>query len=306
MGVHYILDHAAGCFLLDEERGIIEACGKNEKEAFLQKHKLAQVLSYPAHKDELRKSLLMLASGASREEIRRSNLEKTKEDMRQAIGEDILIIQAIKSIADIDKTLNSLTHRLRDWYELYLPEYSNLEKDPAAFAKGVVEISKEGFSKEKGIQSFGASLSLPHINILSNFGKDILGLHKAREHLLIYLEESMKSYCPNLQTIAGTALGARLLELGGSMRRLAGLPSSTIQILGAEKALFRHLKTGSRPPKHGVLLGHDLVQSAQKKRQGRAARILADKISIAIRIDYFKGEFIGDRLLEEARKKINQ
>jgi len=101
-------------------------------------------------------------------------------------------------------------------------------------------------------------------------------------------------------------IGAKLLEHAGSLKRMAEMPSSTIQILGAEKALFRHLKTGSRPPKYGVLLGHSIVQQMPKAKQGKAARVLADKISLAVRIDYFKGEFRGEQLLLDVKKKLDK
>ena len=96
--------------------------------------------------------------------------------------------------------------------------------------------------------------------------------------------------------------GARLIALAGSFERLATLPASTIQILGAEKALFRHIKTGAKSPKHGVILQHPLVLDAKAK--GKAARQVADKISIAARIDFFKGEFRGDILIKELREKL--
>ena len=202
--------------------------------------------------------------------------------------------------------INSLARRLRDWYEFYLPEYSASQEDHHEFVKGVVEIAKDQFVKEEGADSFGADLGKPHVAAVKRFGEHLLGLYAAREELERYADETMKHSCPNLRAVAGSILGGRLLEHAGSLKRLAGLPSSTIQILGAEKALFRHLKTGSRPPKYGVLLAHDLVQAAPKGRQGRAARILADKISIAVRIDYFKGDFMGEALLQEAKKKIGQ
>ena len=81
-------------------------------------------------------------------------------------------------------------------------------------------------------------------------------------------------------------------------------PASTVQLLGAEEALFKHIKTGARCPKYGVLFAHQLVQKADKDRRGRAARVIADKISLASKVDFFKGEFIGDKLLKEVEKKL--
>ena len=85
----------------------------------------------------------------------------------------------------------------------------------------------------------------------------------------------------------------------GSLKRLIMLPSSTVQLLGAEEALFRHIKTGARCPKYGVLHDHPLVSRSKKKESGKVARVLASKISIAARVDYAKGKFIGDKLMKE-------
>ena len=108
---------------------------------------------------------------------------------------------------------------------------------------------------------------------------------------------------PNFHYIAGPLIGAKLLEHAGSVKKLVEMPSSTIQLLGAEKALFRHITKGTKSPKHGLIINHPIVQKAKDK--GKASRLLADKLSIAIRIDYFKGEFKADKLLEEIKKKLN-
>jgi nucleolar protein 56 len=114
----------------------------------------------------------------------------------------------------------------------------------------------------------------------------------------------MEAYCKNLKTVAGISIGAKLIEHAGSLRRLVMLPSSTIQILGAEKALFRHIKTGARPPKYGLIFEHKFVQAGKKPDQGKRARALADKISISVRLDYFHGEFMGDKMNAQLEEKF--
>ncbi|MFC1801226.1 C/D box methylation guide ribonucleoprotein complex aNOP56 subunit, partial [Nanoarchaeota archaeon] len=111
-----------------------------------------------------------------------------------------------------------------------------------------------------------------------------------------------KKYCPNLLELCGSTIGSGLIELAGSLKRLATFPSSTVQLLGAEKALFRHIRTGARSPKHGLILQHPLVQNAKEK--GKAARALADKISLASRLDFFKGEFKAKEMRKELEKKF--
>jgi nucleolar protein 56 len=106
-----------------------------------------------------------------------------------------------------------------------------------------------------------------------------------------------------MYTITGGLIGAKLLEKAKSLKHLAMMPSSTIQLLGAETALFRHLRNKSiRPPKHGLIISHSFVMDAKRQDKGAAARKLAAKISIAARVDYFKGEFIGDILKEDLEK----
>jgi nucleolar protein 56 len=118
----------------------------------------------------------------------------------------------------------------------------------------------------------------------------------------------MKTNCPNLNELAGTLIGAKLISIAGSLRKLAMFPASTVQLLGAEKALFRHMKNKKRylPPKYGVLHEHKYIQQNPKKYHGKIARLLADKIAIAVKIDYFKGDFKGDKLKKQVEEKIRE
>jgi len=153
-------------------------------------------------------------------------------------------------------------------------------------------------------ESMGTELSAKDLKPIMEIALRINSLYKLKENLKEYLEQVMNSYCKNLSTITGALLGAKLLEQAGSLKKLAMMPSSTVQLLGAEKALFRHLKTGARPPKHGTILQHPLVSSAKKTNRGRYSRVLADKITIAVKTDYFKGKFIGDKLKTELEERL--
>lgn len=116
------------------------------------------------------------------------------------------------------------------------------------------------------------------------------------------VKENFEEMCRNLCSLAGKELGLKLISHAGSLKKLASMPSSKIQLLGAEKALFKHLKHGTPSPKHGMIFHHPLVSKAKNK--GKAARLLADKIAIAARIDYFRGKFIGDMLRKQVKEKI--
>lgn len=114
----------------------------------------------------------------------------------------------------------------------------------------------------------------------------------------------MKEVAPNLRELVGSSLGARLIALTGSLEGLAKKPASTIQVLGAEKALFRSLKTGARPPKHGIIFQHQYIHNAPRWQRGKIARALAGKLSIAARVDAFHGEFVADSLKKILDKRV--
>ena len=226
--------------------------------------------------------------------------------MKHAVSDDFLIVQAVKSIEDLDKVLNSLAIRLRDWYEFYLPEYSVSQPDHAEFVRGVVETTKEQFLSGKKTDSFGADLGKPHIAAMKQFAERLLGLYAAKQELERYVDSTMKTICPNLRAVAGSTLGAKLLEHAGTLKRLVELPSSTVQILGAEKALFKHLKSGSKPPKHGLLFQHPLIGKSPKKIRGKIARALAGKLAIACKADAISHNFIAEKLKEQFESHANR
>ena len=116
----------------------------------------------------------------------------------------------------------------------------------------------------------------------------------------------MLEVAPNIRGLVGPLLGARLISLAGGLSRLARLPASTIQVLGAEKALFRALRTGGRPPKHGVIFQYPAIHRSPRWQRGKIARALAAKLAIAARIDAFTGEYKADELKEELEKRIEE
>ena len=228
-----------------------------------------------------------------------------KNKIKKSVKFDNLVMNCIGSIEEINKTINLFSRRLRVWYELHNPEVSRKIADNVKFAQVITEKRREELLKEikvKKEESMGADLEEKDIKQILFLADEIIKLNELKENDEKYLEEVMKKNCPNLHAIAGTLIGAKLISLAGSFHHLSELPASTVQLLGAEKAFFRHIKTGSKTPKHGVIVQHYLVQNSKNK--GKASRVLADKISIAVKIDFFKGEFIGDKLLKEVEKKL--
>jgi nucleolar protein 56 len=239
--------------------------------------------------------------------FRNQNILLTKQQIKESVNNDDLIVQTVSNMSELDITANTLSKRLREWFSLILPELDKGIPDHEKFADLVATKNKKDLLKELGIEkneSMGANLEKVDVEEMKLLATQILGLYNLRDTHELYLEKIMKDYCPNFHAIAGTNIGAKLFEHGKSLKRLACLPASTIQLLGAEKALFRHIKTGSKSPKYGIIYTHYLVQKAKRKDKGMVARAVANKLSIALRIDFFHGKFQGDEMREKLEKKF--
>jgi nucleolar protein 56 len=232
------------------------------------------------------------------EELRKKALELTKEKVRGSYSKDLMVINAINNIEEVEKTINALASRLREWYMIKNPELERSLPDNEAFVRVVL-------TQEDPETEMGAELSADDESAIKALAIITQGLVETKAFLLLYLEKTMNEYCRNICVLAGPTIGARLLREAKSLKRLASLQSSTMQLLGAEKALFRHIKTGAKSPKYGYIVNHPVVINAKKEEKGKAARALADKLSIAARLDYFKGEFLGEQFLDGLKKRFN-
>ena len=240
-------------------------------------------------------------------ELRKKNLEIAKKAVKESVTPDLFIVNSVNNVDELRRIINNLSKRLREWYSIYFPELDKKITDNQAFVKLVLKEDKKVLLKElKLADEMGFHLEKKDLEPILSLASIISDLSREAELLEAYLEKTMRAYCPNLTALAGSLIGAKLLSEAGSLKRLAMMRSSTIQLLGAEKALFRHIRTGAKPPKYGYLLQHQLVQKAKRQDRGKAARALADKLFLAVRMDYFKGEFIGDKLLKELEQKFKQ
>ena len=240
--------------------------------------------------------------------LREININLTCRQVKESVGKDVLIMQAIASIEELDRIANMLSKRLREWAGWWVPESSKAIQDHAVFARVVAEGDQPDIlaKAESSLEiSMGAILQGKDIASIKSQAQGVQSIIRMREKHDAYLKQAMQEAYPNLCAVAGHLIGAKLISHAGSLRHLSEVPSSTIQMLGAEKALFRHLTTGAKPPKYGVIFAHPLIQSAKKADQGRVARGLADKISIAVKVDYFNGKFIGDVLKRDLEKRFN-
>ena len=257
--------------------------------------------------------------------MREAGIELTRRKLRRAAEKrDQLAIQAIRAVDDIDKTVNLFAARLREWYSLHFPELDELVREHEDYIRIVAElghrenISKEnliklGFSEgkaekiaEAARKSIGADLSDFDIKPIQTLASIALELYKLRGELTEYIAAVMKEVAPNITALVGPLLGARLLSLAGGLDELARLPASTIQVLGAEKALFRALRTGGKPPKHGVIFQYPDIHRSPRWQRGKIARALAAKLAIAAKVDAFTGRYIGDVLVQQLRKRIEE
>jgi len=254
------------------------------------------------------------------------SISLTRRKVRKAAEKrDLLAAQGVRAIDDIDKTINLFMARLREWYSLHFPELDDLVKEHKDYATLAYEIGLRenyytkdkllelGFSEGKASRiieaakkSMGADITEFDIKPIQTLAGIILQLYKLRADIAQYIEEVMREVAPNITALVGSLLGARLISLAGGLDELARLPASTIQVLGAEKALFRALRTGGKPPKHGVIFQYPEIHRAPRWQRGKIARALAGKLAIAARVDAFTGEYIGDQLKESLRERIEE
>jgi len=227
---------------------------------------------------------------------------------REPLRPDKCIAQAIRAEDDLIETTNIMNERLHEWYGLHFPELADFKKDDA-YAHAIAEDGeRSSILKKTGmeIESVGAELLPEDIEVLKIFAVSLSNLYSTKNDLERYIEERMKEVAPNLTTLVGATLGARLISLAGGLQRLSQLPSSTVQLLGAEKAMFLHLRSGKRPPKHGIIFMHPAVHRAPYWMRGKISRTLASKASIASKVDYWQGQFIGDKLLEDLVARVEE
>ncbi|MEM4701591.1 MAG: C/D box methylation guide ribonucleoprotein complex aNOP56 subunit, partial [Candidatus Bathyarchaeia archaeon] len=252
-------------------------------------------------------------------------MEIAKLRVKKAVEKrDLIIAQAIQTLDDLDKSINLFMSRVREWYGVHFPELDRLLEKHETYARLVVNLGvrkdftlerleKEGLPKSKAEQiaksaqtSMGADLTEVDLAQIQTLSKTVLNLYELRQRLEDYIDSAMEEVAPNIKALTGALLGARLIALAGGLTNLAKMPASTLQVLGAEKALFRSLKTGAKPPKHGIIFQHSLLHEAKKWQRGKIARALAGKLAIAARTDAFGGRYIGEDLKADLEKRVEE
>jgi nucleolar protein 56 len=241
---------------------------------------------------------------------------------------DNMVIQSIALLDQMDKDVNTFAMRVKEWYSWHFPELKLIVTDNFMFARcaafikdrgqltddkldALVEIVGDEVLAKKVIKASRSSMGMDvseadMLNIII-FTQRMISLALYRKQLFSYLEEKMKTVAPNLSSLIGETVAARLIQKAGSLTNLAKAPASTVQILGAEKALFRALKTKGNTPKYGLIYHSSFIGRAAAKNKGRISRYLANKCSIASRIDSFIDEptnAYGEQLRDQVEERL--
>ena len=217
---------------------------------------------------------------------------------------DMMVVQAVALLEDLDKEINKYAMRAKEWFGWHFPEMAKIVSDNGQYCKLVVAMQTRFCAKEAdftdiveeevaekvreaAIVSMGTEISDDDVANICKLCDEVVKSLQYREQLAAYLTSRMNAIAPNLTTMVGETIGARLIQKAGSLLSLAKYPSSTVQILGAEKALFRALKQRQATPKYGILYHAQLVAKAPAANKGTMSRVLAAKTSLSARIDSF-------------------
>merc|ERR1712093_695363 len=239
---------------------------------------------------------------------------------------DTMIVQAIALLDDLDKELNTYAMRVKEWYGWHFPEMGKIVNDNLAYARIILKVGMrtntsntdlsdilpeeiETAIKAAAEVSMGTEITEEDLENIQLLAEQVVGFTEYRQQLSLYLTARMAAIAPNLTEMVGELVGARLIAHSGSLMNLAKSPASTIQILGAEKALFRALKTKHDTPKYGLIYHASLVGQATGKNKGKIARMLAAKVAIGLRVDALsdwsaQGEGKGDDIDDEERSAL--
>lgn len=250
-------------------------------------------------------------------------LEKARARVAEALrSRDVMLAQLSRTIEELEMVANLMGEKLEEMYSLHFPELKTGDRksyiavvlnfdrenpDPSSIAQ-YVGPGKAKEICEKARMSAGGELKMKDVEKIRELARGAEGIYALMESYEGYVDELAKEVCPNIEYLVGGKLAGKLVALAGSLRKLSVMPASTIQVLGAEKALFKHLKAKGKvaPPKHGVLFQHPAISQSPKKARGKIARALAAKLSIAAKADSETKRFIAPMLKENFDARVKQ
>jgi nucleolar protein 56 len=330
--MHYLATNPLGLFVFDEKNKLVKFIylGNEPEEAarklaLLEKGDLPELSELKAEFSDLVVEQPNQASSYLRENFRRIVLDsgrfKSETDLNQFLNaimiaksrlniskierRDKMIIQAVNALGDVEKIANTIIERIREWYGLHYPELN--VSDHEKYASLIAQYGdRKNFPEFRN--SMGMELRDDDVSIIQDYAVQFKELSKVRKDLEKYIEITVKEEMPNLNVLLGSTLAARLLALAGSLEKMAKMPSSSIQLLGAEKSLFKFMKgkEKSRPPRFGILYLHPDISTSRRDLQGKIARVLSSKLTLAARTDFYTKKDVSKELLEEYKRKVEE
>jgi len=272
---------------------------ENEIKAVLRKDVIESPTAYALLRKHLREYAKSLGFAESDAELN-SFLSRfayllSKRKLATAISRDRLLIQSSNAAEDVSRAMNLFLERLYEWFSLHYPEVKNKDLAERVMTNRRRE-NFPGFSS-----SVGVDITKADEEMLVEFATVIQNLAEEKERMENYVKSFAKEIAPNISSLVDPMLAAKLIAHAGSLEKLARMPASTLQLIGAEKALFRHLKKKGKSPKYGIIFNTPYIQNALPEKKGKAARILASKLMQAARIDYYSG-----RVEEKLKKELDE
>ncbi len=243
--------------------------------------------------------------------LREASMLMAREAVSVNVEKDKHISQAIDMVDELTKHKNILCERFAEWYNIYFPEAVSAAGHEELVKAVLDSDERDGAARvldrpELAEKHTGSDVSDDEKKQFRQLAGLISEVNKCMDRSQDYIRRSMEDTAPNLAVLAGPNVGAKLISLAGSLERLSKMPASTIQMLGAEKALFRFLKHKGKPPKHGAIFMHPRIHAAPYWQRGKIARTFAAKLALASKVDYHSGRDISEDLLEQLEKQMEQ
>ncbi len=247
--------------------------------------------------------------------MKRSFLQKAKASVQESVGPESYLVQAVRSLDDLDETNALLYQRLEEWFKIHFPAFPFMGEEAAYYVAHLNDEDalvkkwpqeKVTHLREKMEHGFGAELKGEDLTAIQRLARQIEDGLETRKDLEEYVRSVANKTMPNACVLVDGLLAARLLSVIGSLEKLALFPASTLQVLGAEKALFKHLRKGTLPPKHGLIFQSPYVNGVPFDKRGKAARASPGKLAIALKADRYTKHAIGEKLKSDLEKRMEQ
>lgn len=254
-------------------------------------------------------------------EMRKNLIFQTKRQVSEKLsGDDVHLVRAVSSFKNLEQIFNLVSEQVFEWYGLHFPEFRGNVSDPVLVLKVIVSVGdRKNFSVDSlsnivsdsslvekivnwAENSSGGKIENHSLKSVQLLAQEALNIKTACDSLQSFVKKQMVEIAPNFSELATSLIASQLLARAGSLERLASMPGSTIQVLGAEEALFSHLRNKTKSPKHGFIFNHPLIKSLPKKARGKMARTLSGKLAICVREDFFGKK----RIVDEYKPKLEK